>query len=149
MTFFSHLLCFLPLFWHLIYNLTYMVLFFTKNLYFRSKNSFMTPFFTQFVLSHASDNTTSRNIGGTGAWAVPTTNFGGDRPPKSPPMHPSALAYIQLHARPSPRNSIAASPSPNFIFWNCIRLPLTCSWSPWKILNKDRVVSYKVNSKRL
>ena len=27
-----------------------MALFFTKNLYFRTKNSFMTPFFTQFVL---------------------------------------------------------------------------------------------------
>jgi len=38
----------------------------------------MTPYFTQFVLSHASDNTTSRNIGGTDARAVPlTSNFGG------------------------------------------------------------------------
>jgi len=36
----------------------------------------MTPFFNQFVLLHASDNTTSRNIGGTDAWAVPTSNFG-------------------------------------------------------------------------
>src|SRR6218665_1063347 len=35
-----------------------------KNLYFL-KNSLMTPFFTQFVLSHVSDSTTSRNIGGT------------------------------------------------------------------------------------
>jgi len=26
----------------------------------------MTPFFTQFVLSHASNNTTSQNIGGDG-----------------------------------------------------------------------------------
>jgi len=43
-------------------------------------------FFTQFLLSHASDNTTSRNIGGTDAWAVPpqTSNFGGDRPPSHP-----------------------------------------------------------------
>ena len=41
--YFSHRLCFLPLFtvWHLIYNI--MALFFTKNLYFR-KHSFMTPF---------------------------------------------------------------------------------------------------------
>ena len=32
-------------------------------------------FFTQFVLSHASDNTTSQNIGGTDAWAVPHLKF--------------------------------------------------------------------------
>src|SRR6218665_794094 len=30
-----------------------------------------TPFFTLFILSHVSDNTTSQNIGGTNAWAVP------------------------------------------------------------------------------
>src|SRR6218665_1753563 len=44
-------------------------------------------FFTLFVLSRASDNTTSQNIGGTDAWAVPTSNFWGDRPP-SPPRSP-------------------------------------------------------------
>ena len=41
----------------------------------------MTPFFTLFVLSRASDNTTSQNIGGTDAWAVPHLTFWGDRPP--------------------------------------------------------------------
>ena len=35
--------------------------------------------FTQFVISHAS--ITSRNIGGTYTWAVPTSNFGGNVPP--------------------------------------------------------------------
>jgi len=44
----------------------------------------MTPFFTQFVLSHASDNTTSQNIGETDAWVVPHLKFWRDRPPSSP-----------------------------------------------------------------
>src|SRR6218665_2195367 len=54
-----------------------LTLFFTKNLYFifRTKNSIMTPSFTQFVLSHSSDNTTSQNIWGKDAWAVPHLKF--------------------------------------------------------------------------
>src|SRR6218665_3829723 len=43
-----------------------------------------TPFFTLFILSRASDNTTSLNIGGTSAWPSPTSNFLGDRPPSPP-----------------------------------------------------------------
>jgi len=58
--------------------------------YFRQNISSFTPFFSLFVLYHASNSTTSLNIWGTDAWAVPTSNFrGGDRPPsppKSPPM---------------------------------------------------------------
>jgi len=49
----------------------------------------MTPVFTQFALSQASDNTTSRNIGATDARAVPHLKFfGGTAPPapKSPLM---------------------------------------------------------------
>src|SRR6218665_82910 len=42
------------------------------------------PFFTLFILSRTSDNTTSQNIGGTNAWAVPHLKFGGDRPPSPP-----------------------------------------------------------------
>src|SRR6218665_2209702 len=38
-------------------------------------------FFTLFILSRTSDNTTSKNIGGTNAWAVPTSNFGWTVPP--------------------------------------------------------------------
>src|SRR6218665_3415210 len=38
-------------------------------------------FFTLFILSRASDNTTFQNIGGTNAWAVPHLKFFGDRPP--------------------------------------------------------------------
>ena len=39
-----------------------------------------TPFFTLLILSSASDNTTSKNIGGTDAWAVPPPHILGDRP---------------------------------------------------------------------
>src|SRR6218665_2905090 len=44
-----------------------------------------TQFFTLFMLSRTSDNTTSQNIGGTNAWAVPHLKFWGDRPPPVPP----------------------------------------------------------------
>src|SRR6218665_686271 len=48
-----------------------------------------TTFFTLFILSRASDNTISLNIGGTNVWAFPTSNFGGTVPPvppRSPPL---------------------------------------------------------------
>src|SRR6218665_1508222 len=49
------------------------------------KNSFMTLFFTLFVLSRASDNTTSQNIwGGRMHGPSPTSNFGGTVPPILP-----------------------------------------------------------------
>src|SRR6218665_1593145 len=48
------------------------------------KNSFMTPFFNLFVLSRASDNTTSQNIGGRMHGPFPHLKFFGDRPPVSP-----------------------------------------------------------------
>src|SRR6218665_1560114 len=41
-----------------------------------------TQFFTLFMLSRTSDNTTSQNIGGTNAWAVPPPKIlGGTVPP--------------------------------------------------------------------
>ena len=46
-------------------------------------------FFTLFVLSRASDNTTSQNIGGTMHGPCPTSNLGGTVPlvlPRSPPL---------------------------------------------------------------
>jgi len=65
-----------------------MTLFFTKNLYFREKFPRDT-FFTQFILLHASDNTSSRNIGVTDAWAVPTSHlFGGPSPPVTLSLRP-------------------------------------------------------------
>src|SRR6218665_2969156 len=53
------------------------------------KNSLMTPFFTLFLLSRASDNTTSQNIGGRMHGPSPISNFWGTVPPvppRSPPM---------------------------------------------------------------
>src|SRR6218665_3721869 len=59
-----------------------------------------TQFFTLFMLSRTSDNTTSQNIGGDqcmggpphlkflGGAPPPTPNFGGDRPPQPPPRSP-------------------------------------------------------------
>ena len=41
------------------------------------------PFFTLFILSRASDNTTSQDIGGTDAWAVPPPRIWVGRPPTS------------------------------------------------------------------
>src|SRR6218665_1730819 len=41
--------------------------FFTRKTTISEKNFLTTPFFTLFVLSRASDNTTSQNIGGTDA----------------------------------------------------------------------------------
>src|SRR6218665_999538 len=88
---------FLPLF--TLYNLIYNIYgpFLDENLYFRT-NSFMTPFCTQFVLSHAYNNTTSRNIGGKDAGAVPHFKVWGTIPhavpSKSPPM---SLTDITMH----------------------------------------------------
>src|SRR6218665_1379255 len=43
-----------------------------------------THFFTLFMLSRTSDNTTSQNIGGTNAWAVPPPQILGGTDPQSP-----------------------------------------------------------------
>jgi len=59
--------------------------FLTRTTTISEKNSFMTPFFTLFVLSRASENTTSQNIGGTDAWAVPPPQIFGLTVPHSPP----------------------------------------------------------------
>ena len=79
-----------------VWNLT---IFLTKNLYFRTKNSSLRLFFSQFVLCLISNNSTSRNIGGTDALAVPISNFGGTVPPvppKSPPMTKSQEIYMYM-----------------------------------------------------
>src|SRR6218665_2976517 len=65
--------------------------FFTRKTTILEKNSLMTLFFTLFVLSRASDNTTSQNIGGGGCMdRPPTSNFFGGTvppvPPRSPPL---------------------------------------------------------------
>src|SRR6218665_820084 len=74
--------------------------FLTRKATISEKNSFMTPFFTLFVLSRESENTTSQNIGGTDAWAVPPPQIlGGDRPPsppRSPPLLPTTLRQLPV-----------------------------------------------------
>src|SRR6218665_3031972 len=53
-----------------------------------------TPFFTLFILSRASDNTTSQNIGGGRMHGPsPTSQFLGDRPP-SPTRYPPLIPGI-------------------------------------------------------
>src|SRR6218665_1343876 len=48
-----------------------------------------TQFFTLFMLSRTSDNTTSQNIGGDQCMGGPPTSiWGGGRPPPSPPRSP-------------------------------------------------------------
>src|SRR6218665_3621455 len=62
--------------------------FFTTKALFQQQNSLTTPtcIFPLFKLSRPSHNTTSQNIGGgTNAWAVPTPQIWGGRPP-SPPL---------------------------------------------------------------
>ena len=56
-----------------------------KNHYFKKEFLNKTSFYTLFILSHTSDNTTSLNIGGTNAWAVPHLKFFGGIVPHSPP----------------------------------------------------------------
>src|SRR6218665_2727493 len=52
-----------------------------------------TPFFTLFILSSTSDNTTSQNIGGDECMGCPPTlNFGGPSPPRFPPLNCSPLS---------------------------------------------------------
>src|SRR6218665_3402375 len=65
-----------------VYNL-----FFTRKTTISEKNSLIRPFFTLFLLTRASDNTTFLNIGGPMHGPTPTSNFWGDRPP-SPPRSP-------------------------------------------------------------
>src|SRR6218665_1550534 len=79
--FFSHRLCssdFPFLFSHFPYVMLHVVY-----------DHFLTrkpPFFTLFILSRTSDNTTSQNIGGGPMhWPSPHLKFWGNRPP-SPPL---------------------------------------------------------------
>src|SRR6218665_1506821 len=70
-------------------KMSYRDPFYTGKTTLSEKNSLIRQFFTLFILSHTSDNTTSLNIGGTNAWAVPHLKFWGDRPlspPRSPPL---------------------------------------------------------------
>ena len=71
-----------PLFSQIFCNLYYI-----KMSYMTLSSQQKTPFFrpSLFILSRASDNTTSQNILGTDAWAVPPLQILGDAP-RSPPL---------------------------------------------------------------
>jgi len=64
----------------------------------------MTHSFTQFVLSHASDNTTSQNIVRDGCMGhSPHLKFGGTVPPvppRSPPMHMGIRHFLRNISHP-------------------------------------------------
>ena len=69
------------------YNMT---LFLPKNLYFRTKHSFMTPFLSQFVLCNTSNNIILLEILGDGCMGRPPASdcFLGDLSPVSPKFPP-------------------------------------------------------------
>src|SRR6218665_2571748 len=73
-----------------------MAFFLTKNFYFRTKNSFATPYFTQFVLSHASNYTTSGNVGGRMHRPSSTSNFGDDRPQSLLSLRPCIFLQFRV-----------------------------------------------------
>src|SRR6218665_2474 len=65
--------------------------FLTRTTAISEKILYDTFFFTLFVLSRTSDNTTSQNIGGTDAWAVPHLKFLGRPSPVSLVSSPKVL----------------------------------------------------------
>src|SRR6218665_1925739 len=88
-----------------------MALFFTKTSISEQKYSFMTPFFTQFVHSHASDNTTSRNIGGDGRMGrPPTSNFFGTVPPAPLSLRSRWFVTIEIIVLRKSANDSTQSP---------------------------------------
>jgi len=89
MTFFSLLPVFMMSLLSEIWYIPYMALSWREKPLFKNKFFFRDTFFTQFVLSHASNNTTSPNIGGTDTWdgymGRPASQILGRRPPSLRP----------------------------------------------------------------
>src|SRR6218665_3316475 len=86
--------------------------FFTRKTPISENNSLMTPFLLCSHFRTHPTNSTSQNIGGTDAWAVPTSNFWGpspQAPPTSPPMPP----FIYLPPFLSPPTFRSVPPSRN------------------------------------
>ena len=68
--------------WNVIYNIYGPFL--TRKTSISDKKILDHTFFTQLLLSHASNNTTYRNSGGQMHGLSPTSNFGGDLSPSTP-----------------------------------------------------------------
>src|SRR6218665_343120 len=70
--------------------------FFTRKTSFQKKKFLRYTFFTQFVLSHTSENNISPNIGGADTWAVsPTQTLAG------PPPVPISLPHGPVSSYPN------------------------------------------------
>jgi len=78
--------------------MSYTTLSSPENHYFRKEFLDNTIFFTLFVLSRASDNTTSLNIGRPMHGPSPHLKFWGDRPPQ-PPRSPPLCVRVGLFVR--------------------------------------------------
>ena len=93
-----HFVCLLPVstVWNLIYN-TYDPFLHETPLY-QNKKFLHHTFFSHFILCHASNNTTSRNIGGTDAWAVPPPQIFGETFPPFPPPKSPHVCTRRLHS---------------------------------------------------
>jgi len=82
---------------------------FTRKNPISENNSLMTPFFTLFMLSHASDKHYFSKCWEDGCMGrLPTSNFGGDRlpsPPSSPPVGASLDRWGRGQRRPQSRST--------------------------------------------
>src|SRR6218665_3352519 len=87
--------CLSPLSEIMIYNIYNTFL--SQNLDLTTKNSSLTPIFSQLVVSLTSNNSTSQNIGGRMHGPSLDLKFWGDSPP-SPPKSPSMGEEAAIHA---------------------------------------------------
>src|SRR6218665_3553018 len=89
-----------------------------KNHYFSKEFLDKDHFLTLFVLSRASDNTTSLNIGGTNAWAIPHLKLLGglstQNLPRSPPLSRAVVPKLCGFLPGEPRTIIIFH---NFVFF--------------------------------
>src|SRR6218665_866074 len=111
-------------------------------------------FFTLFVLSRASDNTTSQNIGGTDARAVPPPQIGGCPPcPPVPlglrPCFVALLDSLEFHTFPQ---RLPSSPRQLNSPFHILVRPLLCadvSFQIHKILRLLQFLSFQLYAKFL
>src|SRR6218665_1836574 len=96
------------------------------------------PFFTLFILSRASDNTTSQNIGGRMHGPSPTSYFLGG-PSPSPPLGLRPWEWTPLEIRLLPKNNESA-------FCRLLKTDLHVSpWLGWWRLSLDFLKGRLIN----